>query len=53
MLGPDHPCGDALLLVSGLRLLQSRQRRNMLDVLMREQETRQMTNPAPLIPAAP
>lgn len=35
------------------RLRQSRQRRNMLDVLMREQVTRQMTNPAPLIPAAP
>jgi hypothetical protein len=35
------------------RVRQSRQRRNMLDVLMREQAIRQMTNPAPLIPAGP
>lgn len=32
-------------------LRQSRQRRNMLDVLLREQVAGQMTNPAPLIPA--
>jgi hypothetical protein len=37
----------------GPRLRQSQQRRNMLDVLMREQVARQMTNPAPLIPAGP
>jgi hypothetical protein len=33
------------------RVRQSRQRRDMLDVLMREQEVRQMTNPAALVPA--
>lgn len=33
------------------RVRQSRQRRAMLDVLMREQAIKQMTNPAPLIPA--
>ena len=33
------------------RVRQSRQRREMLDVLMREQAIKQMTNPAPLIPA--
>ena len=33
------------------RLRQSRQRRDMLDVLMREQAVKQMTNPAPLVPA--
>lgn len=33
------------------RVRQSRQRRDMLDVLMREQAVRQMTNPAPLVPA--
>ena len=37
----------------GPRLRQSQQHRNMLDVLMREQATRQMTNPTPLIPAGP
>ena len=35
------------------RVRQSRQRRDMLDVLMREQVAGQMTNPAPLIPAGP
>jgi hypothetical protein len=35
------------------RVRQSRQRRDMLDVLMRDQVARQMTNPAPLIPAGP
>ncbi len=35
------------------RVRQSRQRRDMLDVLMREQVVRQMTNPATLIPAGP
>lgn len=33
------------------RLRQSRQRRDMLDVLMREQAVKQITNPAPLVPA--
>lgn len=33
------------------RVRQSGQRRAMLDVLMREQAIKQMTNPAPLIPA--
>jgi hypothetical protein len=32
------------------RVRQSRQRRAMLDVLMREQAIKQMTNPVPLIP---
>jgi hypothetical protein len=34
------------------RTSKSRQRRGMLDTLMRDQAARQMTNPAPLIPAA-
>ncbi len=38
---------------AGPRVKKSRQRRNMLDVLMREQAISQMTNPAPLIQAAP
>jgi hypothetical protein len=33
------------------RVRQSRQRREMLDVLMREQAIKQMSNPAPLIPS--
>lgn len=33
------------------QLRKSRQRRDMLDVLMRDQAVRQMTNPAPLVPA--
>ena len=33
------------------RLRQSRQRRDMLDVLMREQAVKQIANPAPLVPA--
>lgn len=33
------------------RLRQSRQRRDMLDVLMREQAVKQIINPAPLVPA--
>jgi hypothetical protein len=32
-------------------LRQSQQRRDMLDVLMREQAVKQITNPAPLVPA--
>jgi hypothetical protein len=35
------------------RVRESRQRRAMLDVLMREQAIKQMTNPAPLIPGGP
>lgn len=34
------------------RVRQSRKRRTMLDVLMREQAISQMTNPAPLIHAS-